>query len=246
MTTSLDAHTPSALRHALTRLAAQPRARALGCAFLAVVLGIAFGGWWLGIGLQGLNAGAASLLAALRERPLWLFAAIVVLPALPVPASPLLILAGAVFTPRLGLAGAVPLALLAVGLNIAWTYWAAAGPGRRQVDRLLHYLQLQLPVLSHGNALRLAILLRVTPGIPFFLQNLVLGFLRVPFRIYLPVSLATSTLFTTGFVVFGESLSTGNGRLAVLAVGLIVATAVAISLIRGRLSRRAETVVDQR
>lgn len=232
----------SVVATALRKLMREPRFHFLmgGCtlALLALVV------WAL---LSGVTPGeikslGGRMLEFAGENPLWLFLAIAVLPALPVPASPFLILAGVVFTPRFGTPAACLLALAAIGLNMTWTYWLASGPGRSLVDRLFDFLEIKLPALSSSNATRLTILLRVTPGIPFFLHNLILGFLRVPFRIYLPISLATTSLFTVGFVVFGNSLSSGRGKLALLAVSLMLMAAVLASFLRDRLAKKGEKI----
>ncbi len=231
---------PPAWRQAIHRLAGDTRLRRLGwlsALLLAVLLVLA---WHYGIGLDDFAAWGRDGLAWLRERPLWLLLAIAILPGLPVPAAPLLILAGAVLTPRFGVVPAVLMAWGALACNMTWTYWVAAGPGRRQVDRLLRLLDVRLPVLSTSNALRLSLLFRVTPAIPLFVQNLALGFMRVPFRIYLPVSVLAQLMYVTGFVVFGESLQSGSARLALTALGLVVIAGVVAGYVRERLGRRAD------
>lgn len=229
-------------RRALIVMGRYPQLRRLGW-LAALLLGIMLLlVWRYGIGPDDLVAWGLAGLAWLRERPIWLLLAIAILPGLPVPAGPLLILAGAVLTPRFGVLPAILMTWLALACNMAWTYWVAAGPARRQVDRLLRLLDVRLPVLSASNAWRLALLIRVTPAIPMFVQNLSLGFLRVPFRIYLPVSVLVQLIYVAGFVVFGESLQSGNARLALIAVGLVVAAVVVTGYLRERLGKRADLV----
>ncbi len=228
----------SVMMRALRKLLAEPRFHLfLGVCAVVVVVGVVFC-WFSGVRGEALVEMGKVLIERARESPLWLFVAIMILPALPVPASPLLILAGVVLTPKFGVVGAVLLAVVGMAINMSWTYWVAAGPGRRFVDRLFRWLELELPTLSRGNAVRLTLLLRVTPGIPFFLHNLILGFLRVPFRIYLPLSVATSSLFTAGFVIFGEGISSGRGKMAMLAISLLMMAAVVASFVRSRFVAR--------
>jgi uncharacterized membrane protein YdjX (TVP38/TMEM64 family) len=229
-----------AWRRAVQSLASDALLRRLGWVAALLLAGILVVAWRYGIGVDDLAAWGQAGIAWLRERPIWLLLAIAILPGLPVPAAPLLILAGAVLTPRFGVVMAVLMAWAALACNMAWTYWAAAGPGRRQVDRLLHLLDIRLPTLSASNALRLTLLLRVTPAIPLFLQNLSLGFLQVPFRAYLLVSVLVQLVYVTGFVVFGESLQSGSGRLAAVAVALVVVAVVVTGYLRERLSRRVD------
>jgi len=105
----------------------------------------------------------------LRERPWWLFAGLVILPGLPVPTSALLLLAGTVWGDRPVAACALSLAALAI--NMSWTYWAAAWPGRGLLEKLLAKSTLRIPELQENNHLRLILVLRLTPGVPLFLQN---------------------------------------------------------------------------
>lgn len=230
----------SIMVNALRKLWREPRFHAVVWSAAALAAAAVIWAWQAEVDLDTLKSLGLEIIERARQSPFWLFAAIAILPALPVPASPFLILAGVVFAPRFGLAGSVALALLALAINMTWTYWLAAGPGRNAVDKLLRFLELELPALSRGNAVRLTLLLRVTPGIPFFLHNLILGFLRVPFRIYLPISLATTCLFTTGFVVFGESITSGRGKLALLAISLMLTAAVLASILRSHMARKSE------
>jgi len=229
-----------AWRKTVQSLASDAQLRRLGWLTGVLLVAIWVVAWGYGVGLDDLAGWGRAGLAGLREHPIWLLLAIAVLPGLPIPAAPLLILAGAVLTPRFGVVVAVLMAWAALACNMAWTYWIAAGTGRRQVDRLLQLLDLRLPVLSPSNALRLALLVRVTPAIPLFLQNLSLGFLRVPFRVYLLVSVLVQLIYVTGFVVFGESLQSGSARLAVVAVALVVIAVVVMGYLRERLARRGD------
>lgn len=235
---------PSVAVRALGKLWREPRFHGVVWGAVGVLVVAVLAAWWSGVDWSAIKDFGGRLLAWSRESPLWLFLAIAILPALPVPASPFLILAGIVFPPKFGLFGAVLLAIAGMAINMSWTYWVAAYPGRRLVDRLLDFLEIELPPLSRGNAARLTVLLRVTPGIPFFLHNLILGFLRVPFRLYLLISLATTSLFTTGFVVFGESITSGRGKLAMLAVSLMLMAAVITSFVRSRVAARSERLRD--
>ncbi len=232
----------SVMVRALTKLWGEPRFQVILWLSFSLLLAVVFWLWWSGVDLAKLQQWLEVAIERGRESPLWLFAALVILPAFPVPASPFMILAGVVFTPKFGLVGAILLTLLAMGINMSWTYWVAANPARGLVNKLLCFLEVELPELSRSNAVKLTLLLRVTPGIPFFLHNLILGFVRVPFRIFLPISLATTSLFTVGFVVFGESITSGRGKVAMLAISLILTAAVVTSIVRGRFTSKSKAL----
>lgn len=175
--------------------------------------------------------------AFLRANPWCLFAGLVVLPGLPVPTSALLLLAGTVW--RAQPAAACAISLLAMSLNMTWTYWIAARPARGVIEKLLASSTLRIPELPPGNHLRLILLLRLTPGVPLFLQNYVLGFFQVPFRLYLPLSIGCSGMMASGIVLGGAGIADGNLMPALTGLGLIVAAVVLVRALRQMLARRA-------
>jgi uncharacterized membrane protein YdjX (TVP38/TMEM64 family) len=183
------------------------------CGFCVLLLA-----WKAGIGVEELRRAWELAEDFLRERPLWLFLALVILPGLPVPTSALLFLAGVVW--REQPLQACLIAILALTINLAWTYGLAAGFGRRTLDRLAAWCGFQIPELKETNRLRVVLALKLTPGIPMFVQNYLCGFLRVPFRLYLLVSLPSNGLIGTGFVLAGVGL--GDGKLVPALAGLFL------------------------
>ncbi|MEO8614657.1 MAG: hypothetical protein ABI600_05905, partial [Luteolibacter sp.] len=99
--------------------------------------------------------------------------ALVILPGLPIPTSALLLTAGVVWRDQPMMA--CLLCLLALILNLTWTYWLAAGPARRLVEKMLAATGIQIPDLPRGDHLKLILVMKLTPGIPLFLQNYLLG-----------------------------------------------------------------------
>jgi uncharacterized membrane protein YdjX (TVP38/TMEM64 family) len=174
--------------------------------------------WKAGIGVEELRRAWELAEDFLRERPLWLFLALVILPGLPVPTSALLFLAGVVW--REQPLQACLIATLALLMNLAWTYWLAAGFGRRTLDRLAAWCGFRIPELKETSQLRVVLALKLTPGIPMFVQNYLCGFLLVPFRLYLLVSLPSNGLIGTGFVLAGVGL--GDGKLVPALAGLFL------------------------
>lgn len=194
--------------------------------------------WKLGVDGAMLKAAWKNAERFLMDRPWWLFAGLVLLPGLPVPTSALMLLAGTVWRDRPLAACGICLAALA--LNMSWTYWVAARPGRGLVEKFLAAGTLRIPVLPKDNHLRAILLLRLTPGVPLFLQNYLLGFLHVPFRLYLPVSLACSGLISCGIVLSGAGVAGGNLTPVITGVALIVVGLVAVQMVRQKLQVKAE------
>jgi uncharacterized membrane protein YdjX (TVP38/TMEM64 family) len=210
------------------RLAGVALVLGVGCLLLA---------WRMGVDGAMLKAGWKSAEGFLMDRPWWLFAGLVILPGLPVPMSALLFLAGTVWRDRP--IAACGICLLALLLNFTWTYWVAARPGRGLVEKLLAAGTLRIPVLPKDNHLRAILLLRLTPGVPLFIQNYLLGFLHVPFRLYLPVSLACSGLISCGVVLSAAGVAGGNLTPVISGAALIVVGLVAVQMIRQRLQGKS-------
>jgi uncharacterized membrane protein YdjX (TVP38/TMEM64 family) len=200
---------------------------------LALALGMA---WWLGVDFAGLHRAWKQLEHWLMLHPQALFWALVVLPGLPVPTSALLFAAGVVWRDRPLVA--CLLCILALLLNMIWTYWLAAKPGRHLVDRILAATRMRIPEIPYGDHLRMILILRLTPGMPLFFQNYVLGFLHAPFLLYLPVSLVCTGIMASGIVLSGAGLADGRMLPMLVGISLIVLAAVLTHMLRLWLAKR--------
>ena len=81
-------------------------------------------------------------------------------------------------------------------------------------------------------------LVRVTPGPPYILQSYLLGLAGIPFVTYFIISWVISSFYACAFVLFGDALMHGRGKMALMAVGLFVALTVAVQLIRRHYARK--------
>ena len=174
--------------------------------------------YWLGWILDGR--------AFLEANPWSLIAVLATLPGLGFPISPVLVLFGVVLAPRYGMPATLALAFAAQGLCTTWTYALAAGPLR---GLLTGYVlrHRELPELTEGNTIRLGLILRLTPGIPYALQNIVLGILGIRLRPYLLVSLPTTSLWTAGFVITGDGIFKGQIGWAITGVVILIVLVLA-------------------
>ena len=220
----------------LKKILRDRRFHRLAGGLLVLAVGGGLLAWRLGVDAAMLRAAWRQAEFFLRVRPWLLFAVLVVLPGLPVPTSALLVLAGTVWS-RDPLA-ACAVCLLALALNMSWTYWAAARPGRHVVEKLLAATTLRIPELPRDNHLRMILILRLTPGVPLFMQNYLLGFFRVPFRLYLPVSMGCSGLIASGIVLSAAGLADGNLRIILTGVPLLVLGMVAVQWARAKMLKR--------
>jgi len=165
------------------------------------------------------------------QYPWLVFVALVILPGVGFPASALLLLAGAVWGSN---AGSCLAAVGAVMLNVVWTHAVAAGPGRAGIVRLLGERWKRWENLPRTDLLRVACILRVTPGVPLFAQNYILGLLGVPLRLSLLIALPLTGLSVCGFVLTGGALFQGQSGMALTGICLLATAAMATRLIRGK------------
>ena len=178
-------------------------------------------------------------MAMIRSAGPWVFfGAMAVLPVIGAPLMAFTIPAGEAFAAQMTLGGVLAATLAAIAVNIALTYWMARQAVRPLLERLLRRFGYAVPRATAGNALSIALLVRLTPGPPFFLQSYLLGLADVPFRLYMIVSWLCVLPWAVGAVVLGRGLFDGNFKVAAMGLGVIVAAVAAVHLIRRKLAKR--------
>lgn len=169
-----------------------------------------------------------AVMAWLRElRPLPFFAAMAVVPALGIPATPLYVFAGASFGPLLGLIGS----WIALAVNLVLCYWIARRL-RPQLTWLLRRFRTELPDFAERDrgVVKFTLGVKLAPGVPTFVKNYVLGFVGVPFKPYFAVSMLFTAVYGAAFVLMGDSLVGHElGRTTLVAVALLAAVALAVA-----------------
>lgn len=179
--------------------------------------------------LRGLDirALADQLMTMVRDTgPTVFFTAMAVLPAVGLPIMPFDLAAGPVFGERLGMSLVVTLALAAITVNFVASYWLARRALRPLLEKLLNRLGYPVPKMEDSDLTDLTILIRVTPGPPFFVQNYLLGLAGVPFGRYMLISCLVTWVYTAALVLFGDALLHGKGKMAMLAASLFIVAIV--------------------
>ena len=168
------------------------------------------------------------------------FLLMAVLPAVGCPLSVFTLTAGPVFAPTLGM----PVVLLLVGLslavNLAISYWLSRYALRPWLERLVSWMGYKLPEVKASDHRAMVILVRVTPGPPYVLQSFLLGLARIPFGTYFYISWIISSLYACAFVLFGDALVQGEGKMVLVSIGLFAALTVGVQLLRRHYRRRRE------
>lgn len=170
------------------------------------------------------------------------FLAMALLPAVGVPLSFFSLTAGSVFGPQLGMPAVIALSLAAITFNMALSYVLATRLLRPVLEALVVRLGYKLPQVDSGDVTDLIILLRVTPGVPFPAQNYLLGLARVPFGKYLLFSSLVQWPANTAFILFGDALLHGRGKIALISLSLILALMAATHLVRKHYGAKKKSV----
>ncbi len=207
---------------------------------LAAVLAAVGAGLVLLARQSGVPEAVATVLQGLREAgPVVFFVAMAVLPAVGFPMLAFTLAAGPVFGPVLGLGWVIACSLTAVLANLLLSYWLADRAMRPLVSRLLAWFEIHLPESRTGDAWQTTLIVRLTPGPPYWVQSYLLGLIRIPLWPYLAVSMLVMTGYIVALVCGGEAIARGNGRLAFAAAGILVVSIVALQLWRKHAARRA-------
>lgn len=214
---------------------------------LALFAGIALLGTALALWKGQEKATFITISAHIRQLgPVTFFAAMAVLPTLGCPLALFTLSAAPLFAERLGLPWVLALSLAALAGNLALSYVLGRFFLRRWVGRLLVWLGYKLPEVKSEDQAGVTVLIRVVPGPPFFLQNYLLALIAVRFGTYLGVSWVIASAYIVVFVLFGESLAQGRGKLALLAAGLLIALIMAVNLIRRHYTRKSAIALSVR
>ena len=170
--------------------------------------------------------------------PVAFFTAMTILPALGVPTLAFSLTAGPVFGDRLGMGTVVFLSSIALTGNLVLAYAMARMGLRPLLEKLINRLGYKLPQAEAGDATDLIVILRVTPGIPFCVQNYLLGLAEIPFGKYFIVSTILALPQNAGFVLFGDALLHGKGKMVLVTGGLLVALVAVTHLVRKHYGRK--------
>ena len=173
----------------------------------------------------------SSVKSFLELNPWALVLALATLPGLGFPISPLLVLFGVVLPPLYGLPATLALAYLAQGLCTTWSYALARGPLHSLLKKYVLRSR-NLPEMTHSNTMRLGLFLRLTPGIPYAMQNIILGIMGMRLRPYLFISIPITSLWTTGFIITGGAIFEGQLGWALGGILFLIALMLAIHIWR--------------
>jgi uncharacterized membrane protein YdjX (TVP38/TMEM64 family) len=209
---------------------------------LTVVTGLVLGGaalLALGYDLEGVVRQGLDLIRS--TGPATFFLCMALLPAVGVPLSFFSLTTGSVFGPQLGMPLVLALSLAAITANMALSYLLASWALRPPLQSLLKRLGYRLPHVDSRDVTDLIVLLRATPGMPFPVQNYLLGLAAAPFVRYLLVSCLIVLPINAVIIFFGEAVLHGRGKIALIGLLVLLALLAAIHLVRKRYGAQASS-----
>lgn len=205
--------------------------RWLSVAALAVVVAVL---WRLAPQLREFTHMAVDSLRQMG--PVVFFAAMAVLPSFGCPLLPFSIAAGPIFSPQLGTPLVVICAVGAVAVNVSLSY-AMARLLKPLAVRALNRCGWSLPRVTEPVSWRWVLMVRLAPGLPFFVQSYTLGAMEARVWPYLVISTLVPAGYIGGTIVLGESLWNAEARTAYFATGVLIFIALVLHWLKSR-SRR--------
>jgi uncharacterized membrane protein YdjX (TVP38/TMEM64 family) len=196
--------------------------------------------WWFKIHDYSVRLSIDAGLAALRSAgPLPFFVAMAVLPALGFPMSIFYLAVGSAFAETMGLPGVLAASGAAVFVNVALTYWLAAYGLRPWLVEMIGRTKYKIPELAATDHAQLTLIIRITPGPPFFMQGYLLGLAGVRFFTYQWISWTVAMALGSGVIVFGDAILHGKGRAAFLGLSAMVGVTLIIHFLRRHYGKKA-------
>ena len=174
----------------------------------------------------------------------WFFAAFAILPAVGCPVSLFSLTAGPLFVPELGMPAVLFLTGVSMAVSMTISYGLARYGVRPWVTRLLAFLGYTIPVVPADKQRMFTLLVRITPGPPYVFQSFLLGLAEVPFWLYLGISWVISTVNVVLFIVFGDALVQGKGKVALIALAGVVLVVIGVKVLRDRIQRKERAAAE--
>ena len=176
--------------------------------------------YFLGFDIKFFKDGAHQILPWLEQtNPIIFFTAMALLPLISFPISPLLIAAGLIYSTATTVVGVS----LALAVNVALGYYVAHHLVRSWAEKMVRKAGFEIPKeIPTKHIHRIILLVRLTPGMPLFAQNYILGLLRIPFSPYFMISWPLQIMMSLGWALTGGALYQGKPGLAIMGFSLLL------------------------
>lgn len=166
--------------------------------------------------------------------PVGYYGGFLVLASLGAPASVFVVAGAAAFGPAVGILGA--LAVLVACATV--THFMALHVIEALALRILARFGKTILKVPPQSRRTFALVFRLTPGMPFFVQNLALPLAGVPLSLNLALLVPIQVVYVSGFVFLGDAFMSGKAGRAVLGIALLVVAGAFVHWLRTRNAAR--------
>ncbi len=201
------------------------------------VIAAVFAGIWNDSVRSGIVVWVGEMWDYLEDTEPWgFFAAFVVLPLVGFPVSPFYLIAPGLY----GRGTGILIVGAAMAVHLVIVFWIASALFRSLVMKLISRSRYRIPQIYASEHVKITVALRITPGVPFFVQNYLLGLAGIPFRVFFLVSWPIQLAWAVAFIFFGESAFEGNLRVGVVGICFVVALLIVTKVFRDRFANRPD------
>ncbi|MBE0539777.1 MAG: hypothetical protein IH623_00105 [Verrucomicrobia bacterium] len=165
--------------------------------------------------------------------PLPYFAALAFVPCVGFPTTPFFLLAAPAFGVPVSIIGTA----LALAVQFTFSYWLAKNHLRGWLEKLLARTRYDLPEVKARSFWRVALLIKLPPGVPPALKHYLMVLSGIPFGIYFTVSWSLSMIYAVGAIIVGDSVWDRNYAGFVAGLVVIVLLILAVRWLRHRYGR---------
>ena len=162
------------------------------------------------------------LLKAGSYGPCVFFLAMTIIPLVGFPMLAFLIVSSSLYSKSLGVYTALTLSLIAMSSNMVISYYLASKRLRPVIELFVKRWEFKMPQLADHNSSNFILLVRLSPVIPFFAQNYVLGIMQVPFIRYILISVALNWPVSIGIFLFGDAIFKGDVKKGITSITIIL------------------------
>ncbi len=167
-----------------------------------------------------------------RTHPAILFSLLAVLPAFGMPISPFYVIS-AVY----GIGFSLICTAVALSVNLTIVYWLGVGVFHPVIERFIRRTRYSIPKVRPSNYAKITLLVRITPGLPYFVQGYLLALGGIPFGIYFIVSIIVQICAAAAFIILGESVFQGKSGPAILGICLLLVLILVAKIIRDQYAK---------
>jgi uncharacterized membrane protein YdjX (TVP38/TMEM64 family) len=162
---------------------------------------------------------------------------------LPIPASVLYVAAGPIFGVVPSLVWIAP----ALAVNALLVHAIGTTAVRPRMIAWIDRRGLRIPTLyDPSDQLLFATVVRVTPGIPYFVQSWTIVLAGIRRDVFVVISVGIQMVYATGFVLLGRSAFEGRTGLAVTALAFLLVAGLVARHVHRRLRDRAPALDEVR